>query len=177
MIELSTGEMIPRYNFVVPTWNQFLDREQELLEIIDPAVAVLYAPAGTSPTFAAVVAAKVMAGLGVKDLWKTFLELIESIGPSLWRGLMEAIAAKNWKLVKELLKQILKIIKDPVFLQMLKHKIGAKAAEDLITKIGGKILPGIGWAITIGSIVWAFAEQLLAVEAHVEGTQYIPARA
>jgi hypothetical protein len=101
--------------------------------------------------------AKILAGLGIKEAYNAFAELLEND----LKYLGKAVDKKNWKRVAKLLELILrKILSKPFFIK-LANKIGVAKATKIIAKIGAKFVPYVGWAILIAQLIWAFAEELL----------------
>lgn len=105
--------------------------------------------------------AKILAILGVTEFYQAFLEVLQEGWGNILKDLGEAIAAKDWKKVRRLMKKLLDIIISSEFFDRLVAKIGRAAAAKVVGKILAKFIPIVGWVWLIGSIIWAFAEEFI----------------
>ena len=173
----------PRFDFSFPSYDEFeSDVEKAVAMMRRQKTAVLLAAEATKITprpadgsipkhFAAsdAVAAsgmnrwlgKLLAALGVKDVWKAILEVLEGSWSHFLTSLSGAIARRDWGMVSGLLGDILKVMVSRPFLVELGEKIGVKAAARVVGKIVAKAVPLLGWGLLIGSLLWAIAEEFI----------------
>jgi hypothetical protein len=170
------GYVIPKYDFAPLTWNQFIDLEVEALAEIEYE-AVRSDLKSVLASASRVIIAKIAGVLGIKDIWDAFLDVIDDLAEGLLKKIADAIKNKQWKLLGQLLEQLFNLITDPDFLHFLGQKIGVEKAKKIIGKIISKALPIIGWAVTVGQLVWAVAEQYLAIMSLEASETYASARA
>jgi hypothetical protein len=172
------------FDFDLPTYADFLERERGvqagLRKLPDAAFAFLLAGDGTAlriaddrstrgqfkdepgepePTGVRKWIAKLFAALGVGELYGAVLEVLED--DRTLKLLLDAIRRKDWDSAKTFLKMLLRFLGSSEFLRKLGQKIGQTAAAKLVGSILGKCLPFVGWALLIGSFIWAVVEQFI----------------
>jgi hypothetical protein len=104
---------------------------------------------------------KLLAALGVKDVWEAILDVLETDNPELLRELGEAIAQRNSGRIKTALGRILRFFASRPFFKALAKRIGEKEAERVVGKILSKFVPFLGWAIFIGCFIYAIFEEFV----------------
>jgi len=172
------------FDFDLPTYADFLERERKvetaLRKLPDTAFAYLLAGDGTAlqianegntrgqfkneaaepePTGVRKWIAKLFAALGVGEFYGALLEVLED--DRTLKLLLDAIRRKDWDSAKTFLKMLLRFLGSSEFLRKLGQKIGQTAAAKLVGSILGKCLPFVGWALLIGSFIWAVVEQFI----------------
>lgn len=135
----------------LPTLDVFLANEDAILVNLAGAQASLDARKAI---------AKLLGILGIKEASQAIFELLDEDG--LIKELDDALSARNMKKVGEVLKKILKKMASKEFLRRLANKIGIKAAAKIVGKITARFVPIIGWAVLIGSLLWAIGEQIFS---------------
>lgn len=105
--------------------------------------------------------AKLFGALGFGTATKSIFELLEESVPEILEHLARNISGRRWRAVINGLKSIFRIITTGPFLRKLGERIGVKAATKLFSNLLAKFLPFIGWALLIGSLVWALAEEFI----------------
>jgi hypothetical protein len=168
--------VIPMYDFAPLSWNAFIDLEIEALAYIEPE-AVPTDVTSALLNGGRVFLAKLAGVLGINDILQAFWAVLDDLAEGLLKKIAEAFKNKQWKLLTQLLGQLFDVITDPDFLYFLGQKVGTEKAKKIIGKILSKALPIVGWAVTIGQLVWAFAEQYLDIMSLEVGETYTPARA
>ncbi|MFC1874174.1 hypothetical protein ACFLYX_02615 [Chloroflexota bacterium] len=131
------------------------------IEVSDGPLIYRAGETPSTPTGTRKWLAKLFAALGVGSIWQALLEVLEEGWAELFHSLGLAIKRRDWRSVKFLLRRLLNIFTSPAFRAKLIKKIGASAAAKLIGKILGRLLPFVGWALIIGTIVWAIVEQFI----------------
>jgi hypothetical protein len=131
------------------TLDEFLANEQQNL-------ADLQAVAASDN--ARKVIAKLMAIFGLKEFSQAIFELLEAEG--LIAELDAALSSGSLKAIGRVLKKILNKLISKTFLKKLAGKVGAKAAARIVGKIAARFVPYVGWALLIGSLLWAIGEQI-----------------
>lgn len=102
---------------------------------------------------------KFLAAIGIGDVWKVVIEILEENWPTMLERLGVLIAEKNWKGVAIRVESLLDILCSKPFAKALSEKIGEKEAAKVIGKIAAKSVPTLGWSLLILSFVWAVAEE------------------
>jgi hypothetical protein len=104
---------------------------------------------------------KVTWVLGISDIANEFAEFFNRHYADLIKDIWAALRAKNWKLARSLFRKMLGILKSPQFEEWLIKKIGKKAAKGVLKRLALRILPGIGWMVTVGMIIAAIIGQFI----------------
>jgi hypothetical protein len=104
---------------------------------------------------------KIFAALGIGEIYSAILELLEQGWKELMEELGRNIVTKQWRAVKEVIKKILRIVISEPFRKKLIEKVGVSAASKVLGQVAAKFVPGLGWVLIIGSIVWALAENFI----------------
>ncbi|HTQ30899.1 MAG TPA: hypothetical protein VMI53_06785 [Opitutaceae bacterium] len=190
------GELGIPYNFgegmagesfdtLFPTHEEFLRREDELVNALREFPDVAFAPvtqglillpvtaspglilADTLPGANAEGArkwiAKIFALFGFGEIFKAIIDVLEADAGSalLMANLGKAIAEASWSLLKKYLKILIELIFSKPFLKKLAEKVGESVLAKVLGKVFAKFVPFLGWALLIGQIVWGIAEQFI----------------
>lgn len=102
------------------------------------------------------VLSKVIAGLGLKEIQDALFE--DEVIKGLVQG--EVGAGGTKKNLKDLIKRIIDHISSKEFSKKLSQKLGAKVAGKILGGLAARAIPILGWALVIGSVVWAILEQV-----------------
>lgn len=135
----------------LPTLDVFLADENAILVNLQPVAAGMDVKK---------VIGKLLGVLGIKEASQAIFELLDEDG--LIKELDDAITARNMKKIGEVLKKILEKFVSKDFLRRLGNKIGAKAAAKIVGKVTARFIPFVGWALLIGSLLWAIGEQIFS---------------
>jgi hypothetical protein len=173
-----------RFDYSFPSYDEFKrqatratsglrDLPQPLFATAIPAMPMLYGDAGTGLFFCNAQddastkegwrhwLGKLAGALGVGELWGSILEVLDESWPAIMKELGENLSTKSWKKAAGTIKRILSLIISEPFLEKLKKKIGGAVASRLIGKVASKFVPFLGWALVVGGIIWAIAEQFI----------------
>jgi hypothetical protein len=173
-----------KFDYSFPSYDEFrklaaratseMDHTQRpLFATVIPATPMLYGDAGTGLFFCNAQddastdkgwrhwLGKIAGALGVGELWGSILEVLDESWPAIMKELGENLSTKSWKKAAGTIKRILALIMSKPFLEKLKQKIGAAVASKLLGKIASKMVPFLGWALVVGGIIWAIAEQFI----------------
>jgi hypothetical protein len=159
------GDSIPVYDFSVLAYDDFIDEKTLIATAFAIAIPDIKA---AFPVFLVAfqadvgreVLSKLLAALGVKEVHQALLETFEAVGGTLVEDLGKAVRAREWGRVRTLLIRLLNLVKSKKFFQTLASKIGETAAKKVIGKVLARFIPFVGWALLIGSFVWAVAEEV-----------------
>lgn len=159
------GETIDVYDFTCLNYEDFEDLVEttdDALKEIDLATIVPGWMQALGPNdFARKALAKLLAVLGVSEFYTAFLSTIEEGWGNILQALGEAIARRDWSMVRRLLKKLLDILISSEFFERLAARIGRNAAAKIVGKILAKFIPIVGWIWLIGSLIWAIAEEYI----------------
>ncbi len=179
MKKLDAGRRLKgvRFDYDFPSYDRFVEQERAIerdlallpsecfVFAIDPARAGHAADLKRAPTADDGEAgtrkwiAKLFAALGVGDFYAAMLEVLDE--DRTLKLLLDALRRREMDSVRTFLRMLMRFIGSREFLRKLAQKIGQSAAARLVGKILGRCLPFIGWALLIGGIIWAIAEQFL----------------
>ena len=153
LIEGQTFTIPLDYNLPLPTVDQFVQDEVDIFYRTANAHLALAVNRANPADWGKVALSKVLAALGLKDVSTAIFEVLSEAGwldPRLWgrRELPRTLERLlNW------------MLRNPAFRRKLAEKIGAAAAARVIGKIAARFIPVLGWALLIGSLLWATYEQ------------------
>lgn len=159
------GDAIPIHDFSLLDYDDFIDEKTLIAAALEIAIPDIEA---AFPVFFVAfeadigreVLSKFLAALGVKEVAQGLIETLETLHPTLIEQLAKAVNARRWGLVKKLLERLLNVVRSKKFYTTLASKVGETAARKAIGKIAAKFIPIFGWALLIGSFVWAIAEEV-----------------
>lgn len=159
----------------VPSYQNFVAEEYAFAQTL-PSDATLYA---MTPTFQdegglsaglRLALSKVLGVLGLKEIWQAVLDILETYYKTLWTAFWRAIKEKRWKDAIKFLTQLIKKMMSKRFKQVLIGRVGKSVAAKIIGKLAAKFVPVLGWAVVVGEIVWAVAEQYINLFSNAEPT-------
>jgi len=140
------------YNTPLPTIDQLVKDEYDIFYRTGNAYLAV-ATTFVADDWGKVAISKLLAIFGLTEFSKAFFEVLSEYGwldPRLW----------GRKELPRTLERLLNwLLRDPKFLAALTKKIGAGAAAKVIGKIAGRLVPFLGWALIIGSLLWAIYDQ------------------
>ena len=156
-LELVPGQFVDyevEWNIPVPSAEDFVAAEARAFYMAGVPHLAIAANRRAPADRGRVVLAKILSGLGAIDHMSALSELLEAEG---W------FDPRNWGPGKtpRTLELLLKRLAKPDFIKKLANKIGLKNAQRLLGRISGRLIPGIGWALFIASLLWAFYEQTM----------------
>lgn len=152
------GETLPAHDFSSLTYDQFLKAEDE----IEATVPKREGFAGGAGDTVWTVVKKIGSAIGVpiRHIGSIRAVLQEMAGNDL-KVLARELKARRYSKAKAPLKRILNVMRSKTFRQKLIRHIGAKAAARVGANISAKFIPGVGWAVLIGQLLWAFGKQIV----------------
>ncbi len=118
-------ETLPVYDWgwCIP-YSEFEALVQQVLTQL-PDETVMWIPSwfgvwvGDPPDVPRKILAKILVVLGVFEAYQAFLEVLEELAPNLLKELAEAIKARDWALVRRLVRKLLDLIVSRRFFQSL----------------------------------------------------------
>ncbi len=150
--------------YLVPSYADFVAEEMSIYQTLPTSshlltMAPTVALAMNGVVDSKYIFSKLLAILGLKEIWEQIVDMFENYANKLWKAFWEAIKKKKWKDAVKYFIELLKKLMSERWQKVLAERIGRKKFAALMGKMAGKIVPGIGWAILAGQFVWALAEQ------------------
>jgi hypothetical protein len=161
------GEAVPVYDFSFPTYDQFLKAEAAIMTSLQQSEGAPEAEVEQDPEreeraaggIARKVISKIFSALGVTEAAGGVYGAVKEVAGRDIALLVHLIKEKEFNRAKRPLNRILRKLLSRQFRRALIERVGSKTAMKIVGKISARLVPGIGWAIFLASLAWAFAEQ------------------